>query len=50
MTISTTTGGTSSKCSAKNRPTIEDIARRKYLSGDVEPDGAVLIRTADIPH
>jgi hypothetical protein len=34
----------------ENRPTIEDIARRKYLSGDVEPDGAVLIRTADIPH
>lgn len=34
----------------ENRPAIEDIARRKYLSGRVEPDGTVLIRTADIPH
>jgi Fic family protein/predicted transcriptional regulator len=34
----------------ENRLTIEDIARRKYLSGRVEPDGAVLIRTADISH
>jgi DNA-binding transcriptional ArsR family regulator len=32
----------------ENRPTIEEIARRKYLSGRVEPDGTVLIRTADI--
>jgi Protein of unknown function (DUF1488) len=34
----------------ENRQTIEDIARRKYLSGSVEPDGTVLIRTADISH
>jgi hypothetical protein len=34
----------------ENRPAIEDIARRKYLLGHVEPDGTVLIRTADIPH
>ena len=34
----------------ENRPAIEEIARRKYLSGHVEPDGTVLIRTADIPH
>jgi Fic family protein len=34
----------------ENRPTIEEIARRKYLSGRVEPDGTVLLRTADIPH
>jgi len=34
----------------ENRPEIEDIAKRKYLSGQVEPDGTVLIRTADIPH
>jgi Protein of unknown function (DUF1488) len=34
----------------ENRPAIEDIARRKYLSGRVEPDGTILIRTADIPH
>jgi hypothetical protein len=34
----------------ENRPAIEDIARHKYLSGHVEPDGIVLIRTADIPH
>jgi hypothetical protein len=27
---------------------IEAIARRKYLSGRVEPDGSILIRTADI--
>ncbi|MGD0632152.1 MAG: DUF1488 domain-containing protein [Terracidiphilus sp.] len=32
----------------ENRPAIEDIARSKYLSGRVEPDGTVLIRTADI--
>jgi hypothetical protein len=32
----------------ENRPAIEDIARRKYLSGRVEPDGTVLIRTADL--
>ena len=34
----------------ENRPAIEDIARRKYLLGRVEPDGTVLIRTADIPN
>ena len=34
----------------ENRPVIEEIARRKYLSGHVEPDGTVLIRTTDIPH
>lgn len=33
----------------ENRPVIEEIARRKYLSGHVESDGTVLIRTADIP-
>jgi hypothetical protein len=33
----------------ENRPAIEEIARRRYLSGLVEPDGTVLIRTADIP-
>jgi len=32
----------------ENRPAIEDIARSKYLSGCVEQDGTVLIRTADI--
>lgn len=34
----------------ENRPIIEDITRRKYLSARVEPDGTVLIRTSDIPH
>jgi hypothetical protein len=34
----------------ENRPAIEEIARRKYLFGHVEPDGTVLIRTADIPY
>jgi Fic family protein len=34
----------------ENRPAIEEIARRKYLSCRIEPDGSVLIRTADIPH
>jgi hypothetical protein len=32
----------------ENLPAIEEIARRKYLSGQAEPDGSVLIRTADI--
>jgi fido (protein-threonine AMPylation protein) len=32
----------------ENRVAIEDIARRKYLSGRVEPDGSVLVRTAEI--
>ena len=34
----------------ENRPAIEEITRRKYLSGRVEPDGTVLIRTADNTH
>jgi Fic family protein len=34
----------------ENRPAIEEIARRKYLSRRIEPDGSVLIRTADIPY
>jgi hypothetical protein len=34
----------------ENRPAIEEIAQRKYLSGHVEPDGTVLIRTADMPY
>jgi Fic family protein/DNA-binding transcriptional ArsR family regulator len=34
----------------ENRQAIEEITRRKYLSGRVEPDGTVLIRTADNPH
>jgi hypothetical protein len=29
---------------------LEEVARRKYLSGRVEPDGTILIRTSDIPH
>jgi hypothetical protein len=32
----------------ENLPAIEQIARRKYLSGQAELDGSVLIRTADI--
>ena len=32
----------------ENRPAIEELARRKYLSGNVKRDGSVLIRTADI--
>jgi hypothetical protein len=32
----------------ENRAVIEEIARRKYLSRHPEPDGNVLIRTADI--
>ncbi len=31
-----------------NRQTIEQHARRKYLDGETEPDGSVLIRTADL--
>jgi len=31
-----------------NRPAIEEEARRKYLAGRIEPDGAVLIRTGDL--
>lgn len=32
----------------KYRKEIESLARRKYLSGQREPDGSVLIRTNDI--
>jgi hypothetical protein len=31
-----------------NRRAIEDIARRKYLAGQIEPDGSVLIRTLEV--
>ncbi len=31
-----------------NRRTIEQEARRKYLAGQTEPDGSVLIRTLDL--
>ena len=31
-----------------NRQAIEQEARRKYLAGETEPDGSVLIRTADL--
>lgn len=34
----------------ENREAIENLARQKYLSGRVETDGTVLIRTADIPY
>jgi len=34
----------------ENRPAIEELAQRKYLNGQVEPDGTILIRTADIPY
>jgi transcriptional regulator with XRE-family HTH domain len=32
----------------KHRKRIEALARRKYLSGQREPDGSVLIRTDDV--
>lgn len=32
----------------KNRHAIEDVARKKYVEGRVEPDGSVLIRTVDV--
>ena len=32
----------------KHRKEIEVLARRKYLSGQREPDGSVLIRTGDV--
>jgi hypothetical protein len=32
----------------ENRSAIEEVARSKYLSGRVEPDGTVLIRTASV--
>jgi hypothetical protein len=31
-----------------NRRVIEQEARRKYLHGETEPDGSVLIRTGDL--
>jgi hypothetical protein len=31
-----------------NRKAIEEIARRKYLAGQTEPDGSVLIRTVEL--
>ena len=31
-----------------NRQAIEQEARRKYLDGETEPDGSLLIRTADL--
>lgn len=31
-----------------NRKTIEEETRRKYLAGNVEPDGSLLIRTMDL--
>jgi transcriptional regulator with XRE-family HTH domain len=32
----------------KYRRDIEALARRKYLYGQLEPDGSVLVRTADV--
>jgi hypothetical protein len=32
-----------------NRQVIEQEARRKYLAGETEPDGSILIRTGDLP-
>jgi hypothetical protein len=32
----------------KYRPEIEALARRKYLLGRIEPDGAILIRTLEV--
>ena len=31
-----------------NRPAIEQYARGKYLAGDTESDGSILIRTGDL--
>lgn len=31
-----------------NRRAIQEIARRKYVAGQTEPDGSVVIRTADL--
>ena len=47
--ISMETIGTSSKC-REDRPAIEEVAQRKYLTGRGEEDGSILIRTADIPY
>lgn len=32
----------------ENRQAMEEIARRRYLSGNLESDGSVWIRSADI--
>ena len=32
----------------KHRREIEAVARRKYLTGQVEPDGSILIRTLEL--
>ena len=42
-------GGSPLQVFRAHRNAIEAIARRKYLSGQVDPDGGVLIRSADIP-
>jgi hypothetical protein len=31
-----------------NRKAIEDLARKKYLAGQTESDGSILIRTLDL--
>lgn len=33
-----------------NRRAIEEEARRKYLAGDTERDGSILVRTSDLQH
>ena len=42
-------GGNPLETFRDHRPAIEAIARRKYVSGQVDPDGRVLIGTADLP-
>ena len=32
-----------------NRETIEQEVRRRYLAGDTEMDGSILIRAGDLP-
>jgi Protein of unknown function (DUF1488) len=32
----------------KHRHEIEAVARRKYLTGQLEPDGGILIRTLEL--
>jgi hypothetical protein len=32
-----------------NRPSIEQEVRRRYLAGDTELDGSILIRSGDLP-
>ena len=31
-----------------NRRRIEQLARRKYAAGQTEPDGSIMVRTADV--